>query len=207
MNNKEGYDQWAASYDEMINKTRDLEAIILREIVSAIPFSQALEIGCGTGKNTKWISEHAYHVTAVDFSSEMVNKAKQKIGAGNVDFRQADIRTGWDFADHPFDLITASLILEHVQDLNHIFHEAHKVLKAGGYFYFGELHPFKQYEGSKARFERDGETIVLDCFIHHVSDYFLAAINNNFECVQLKECFDDDQSAIPRLLSMLFRKN
>lgn len=77
MNNRNGYDQWAESYDDIINKTRDLEGLALIEILSHIPFSMVLEIGCGTGKNTEWISEHARQIIAVDFSIEMVNKAKK----------------------------------------------------------------------------------------------------------------------------------
>ncbi|HMJ48789.1 MAG TPA: class I SAM-dependent methyltransferase [Ferruginibacter sp.] len=206
MNNQEGYNQWAATYDTVVNKTRDLEAIAFGEILSTISFSRVLELGCGTGKNTKWLSAHAKNVTAFDFSSEMVNKAKEKCTMHNVTFLQQDISEKWVIAKTPFDLITASLVLEHIKNLDHIFNEATNALKQQGCFYLGELHPFKQYEGSKARFEKNGETLLLDCFTHHISDYFTTALNNGFECIQLKEYFDEKAGGIPRLLSMLFRK-
>lgn len=206
MNNRNGYDQWAESYDDIINKTRDLEGLALIEILSHIPFSMVLEIGCGTGKNTEWISEHARQIIAVDFSIEMVNKAKKKVKKDNIDFRHADITVVWEFENSVFDLVTASLVLEHIQDLDHIFDQAGKVLRTGGYFYIGELHPFKQYEGSKARFEKAGETFILDCYTHHISDYFLGASINDFDCILIKESFDEDRQGVPRVLSLLFRK-
>ena len=74
-------------------------------------------------------------------------------------------------------------------------------------FYFGELHPFKQYQGSKARFETGAGVFELECFVHHVSEFFSAAKNNNFKAAELKEWFDDDdKTQIPRLLTMILEK-
>ena len=75
MNVKESYNIWADQYDSNLNKTWDLEAISLRETLSGIDFENCLEIGCGTGKNTEWLSHKATHITAVDLSEEMLGKA------------------------------------------------------------------------------------------------------------------------------------
>jgi len=97
--------------------------------------------------------------------------------------------------------------LEHVENLDFVFSEAARVLKTSGHFFVSELHPFKQYQGSKARFEKEDELIVLDCFVHHISEFFESATKNNFTCFQLKEWFDNnDQTKIPRLISFLFVK-
>jgi hypothetical protein len=45
---QESYNLWALQYDTNVNKTRDLEAIALRETLRLIPFNNCLEIGCGT---------------------------------------------------------------------------------------------------------------------------------------------------------------
>ena len=55
MNVKEAYKNWSKQYDTNINKTRDLEAISIRNVLSEIKFNTCLEIGCGTGKNTEWL--------------------------------------------------------------------------------------------------------------------------------------------------------
>jgi len=70
-----------------------------------------------------------------------------------------------------------------------------------------ELHPFKQYEGKKARFYRDEETIEVEAFVHHISDFFNAATNNGLTLVNLKEYWhEQDQNKPPRLISFIFRK-
>ncbi len=208
MSVQKAYNEWADHYDSMDNKTRDLERTAKQKTIGAIDFKIVLELGCGTGKNTEWIADKAEKVIAVDFSEEMMEKAKQKIKSGNVQFIQADINKPWGFLTAQPDLITCSLILEHIENLDFIFSEASTILAQNGYFYICELHPFKQYAGSKARFEKNNELHVLDCYTHHFSDYLNVSKDNGFELKLINEWFDnDDRTEIPRLISFLFKKN
>jgi ubiquinone/menaquinone biosynthesis C-methylase UbiE len=206
MNVQQAYNAWSETYDTVENKTRDLEARALRESISGENL-EILEIGCGTGKNTEFLRSIAKHLTGADFSEEMLAKAKAKITAQNVEFRRVDVREDWRFPDRSFDLITCSLALEHIENIDFVFSEARRVLRSGGSFYFGELHPFKQYQGSKARFETGAGVFELECFVHHVEEYFAAAKKNNFAVAELREWFDDDdKTQIPRLLTMILTK-
>jgi ubiquinone/menaquinone biosynthesis C-methylase UbiE len=206
MNIKSAYNQWALQYDSDANKTRDLEALALRNILNNIPFSNCLEIGCGTGKNTEWFVTKTLQVTSVDFSVEMLAKAKQKISTNNVQFIQADIKKDWAFGNG-FDLVSFSLVLEHIENLDDIFAKTNEALKGRGYIYVGELHPFKQYTGTKARFETAEGTQVVECYNHHISEFLDAAKKYNFDLAQLDEYFDDDNNNnIPRILTLLFQK-
>ena len=205
MNNRQAYNDWSATYDTVENKTRDLEARALRESLAGENLD-ILEIGCGTGKNTVRLLTKARKLVGVDFSEEMLARAKEKITDEKVEFRRMDMREGWDFKDESFDLITCSLALEHIENIEFVFAEARRVLRGGGRFYIGELHPFKQYQGSKARFETASGVFELECFVHHISEYFQAGKNNDFQCAGLDEWFDDDdRSNIPRLLTMIFQ--
>lgn len=207
MDTKTLYNQWSETYDDVENKTRDLEKTAGQTMLAAIDGQSVLELGCGTGKNTAWLSKKAEQLLSVDLSEDMMAKAKEKVAAANVRFQQADITLPWGFVTESPDLITCSLILEHIENLGFIFEQAAKVLPAGGHFYICELHPYKQYSGSKARFETGKGVRVLDCFVHHASDYFEAAVANGFTCEILKEWFDgNDRTNPPRLLSFLFRK-
>jgi ubiquinone/menaquinone biosynthesis C-methylase UbiE len=204
---KNAYNQWASQYDTNANKTRDLEAVALRNTLNDIPFTNCLEIGCGTGKNTEWFVTKDTRIKSVDFSEEMLAKAKQKITATNVQFIQADIKNDWAFGNH-FDLVSFSLVLEHIENLDSIFVKINEVLKNGGYIYIGELHPFKQYTGTKARFETTEGTMVLECYNHHISNFIDAGRKYNFDLIELNEHFDDDnKNEIPRILTLLFQKN
>jgi ubiquinone/menaquinone biosynthesis C-methylase UbiE len=207
MDTKTLYNQWSATYDDVENKTRDLEKEAGQKILSSIQFENVLELGCGTGKNTGWLSTKTKRLLAVDLSEDMMARAKEKVSAAHVSFLQADITKAWDFVNEKPDLITCSLILEHIEELAFIFAQAANILQKGGRFYICELHPYKQYSGSKARFEGSDGLQVLECFVHHTSDYFNAAINNNFVCERLDEWFDEgDRTRPPRLISFLFRK-
>lgn len=208
MNIKEAYQEWSEQYDTNDNKTRDLEALALRSVLSTIKFHKVLEFGCGTGKNTIWFEQQAQEVIAADFSEAMMAKAAQKIVTSNVEFVIADINKPWDFTADRFNLISFSLILEHVESIDEIFNKSNKVLQSGGFMYIGEFHPFKQYAGSKARYTTsEGEQIVT-CFTHNVSDFTEAAKKYNFSLLVLEEWFDDnDRTQIPRILSLLFKKN
>ncbi len=207
MDTRDAYNQWSVTYDEVENETRDLEKKVLQKTLSTFDFGLVIEIGCGTGKNTVWIAQKAKWLIAVDFSEKMLEIAKGKITSPKVTFTQADITTPWNFSPAPAELVTCSLILEHISNIDFVFEQAFKLLKPEGKFYVCELHPFKQYSGSKARFERDGKTYMPDCFVHHLSDYINAATHHGFKLRVLEEWFDnDDRSATPRLASFLFEK-
>lgn len=208
MNPKQAYNSWASQYDTNENKTRDLEAMALRNILSTVSFNSVLEIGCGTGKNTEWFLQRAEHITGVDLSEEMLSKAKEKIQSTKVGFIQADINSEWEFTARTFDLISFSLVLEHIENLDHIFKEVYKKLNEDGLVYIGELHPFKQYTGSKARFETEQGLQIVQCYDHNISDFIQSAKKYGLKLTGLDEYFDnDDKTSIPRILTLLLRKS
>lgn len=206
---QEAYNLWAEQYDTNANRTRDLEAVSLRETLQNFQFTNCLEIGCGTGKNTEWLLTIANNIVAVDLSEEMLSKAKSKISTDKVNFIQANIMDEWTFAaDKIFDLVTFSLVLEHIEDLDKIFEKLKQVTMPNAFVYIGELHPFKQYNGTKARFETENGLEIVTCFNHNISDFALAAENNGFKIICLREYFDDnDRTRIPRILTLLLQKH
>lgn len=207
MKPEQAYDSWASQYDTNDNKTRDLEAIALRNTLSTVSFSNVLEIGCGTGKNIEWFLQKAEHIIGVDLSEEMLSKAKEKIQSPKVEFIQTDINNGWDFTKRTFDLVSFSLVLEHIENLDHIFKEAYKKLNEQGLIYIGELHPFKQYNGSKARFETEQGLQIVQCYNHNISDFIQSAKKYGLKLIELDEYFDNyDNTSIPRILTLLLQK-
>jgi ubiquinone/menaquinone biosynthesis C-methylase UbiE len=207
MNIQQAYNTWSGNYDTVVNKTRDLEALALRELLAAVSPNNILEFGCGTGKNTEWLLTKTLALTAVDFSADMLAKAKEKITAPHVQFVHADIQQPWHFVTTPYDLVTCSLVLEHIAQLPPVFEKVAAALRPGGLFYMGELHPFKQYTGSKAKFDTANGVFELDCFVHHFSDFTDAAQAAGLNVVIVKEYFDDNvRNNEPRILSILFQK-
>lgn len=208
MDTQNAYNEWSETYDSDENLTRDLDQQVTRSLLGGLQFDSILEIGCGTGKNTVFLSQIGRTVHAVDFSHGMIARAKEKVLAENVRFSMMDITHPWDFEDRSFDLIVCNLVLEHIQDLSFVFAEAARTLHPGGKFFLNELHPFKQYDGKKARFYRDNEQIEVDAFVHHISDFLDAADKNNLALVKLNEYWHEaDQHKLPRIISFLFERH
>ncbi len=207
MDVQKAYNIWADKYDSNLNKTRDLEGFALRDNLHKLKFNSCLEIGCGTGKNTEWLLTKSNEILAVDLSDKMLAAAKEKIKSEKVNFVQADINQIWEFTNKKFDIITFSLVLEHIENLDFIFQQAAKFCNENGIIYVGELHPYKQYSGTKARFETKEGLQIVNCFNHNISDFVLPAKKYGFEILDIKEYFDDnDRNSMPRILVLIFRK-
>ncbi len=207
MNIEKAYNIWADQYDSNSNKTRDLDTKSTIETLNKFDFSKVIELGCGTGKNTNYLLKKADKIIGLDFSQEMLNKAKAKIQDERAEFQKADLTAEWNIENDYADLITCSLVLEHIKDLDFVFNQANKKLKNDGIFFISELHPFKQYSGSKAKFETENGTQELETYVHHISEYLNVATENGFELVELKEWFDEENKfGIPRLIGIVLRK-
>jgi malonyl-CoA O-methyltransferase len=204
------YDDWSLTYESVENRTRDLAAQAMRQQALALQDRDLLEIGCGTGLNTGYLAEHCRSVVALDFSVGMLNRARANVSASNVRFIESDIRRRWSADDAAFDLIVSALVLEHIENLPHIFSEAARVLRPGGEFLIFELHPFRQLQGSQAQFKRTDadEVVLIPAYLHSISDFVNTSLECGFHLLRIDEWLDaKDQvkTGIPRLLSLRLR--
>ncbi|HIP49692.1 MAG TPA: class I SAM-dependent methyltransferase [Lutibacter sp.] len=207
MSIKKAYNSWSKIYDTNVNKTRDLDKEVTIKTLSEYTFDRVLELGSGTGKNTEYLLQQSIDITCLDFSEEMMAIAREKVKNPIVKFVKTDLNKEWEVSNDFFDLVTCSLTLEHIQDLDTIFKQAYKKLKHQGKFFICELHPIKQYLGSKARYETDDGIQELEVYTHHTTDYIDSAKKQGFKLLELKEWFDADlENKIPRLISFVFQK-
>jgi len=199
------YNAWAFQYDEDINPTRDLDKKVTIESLSNINFLEVLELGCGTGKNSEWLVTRAHRLVGLDFSKNMLERAKNKIKSDKATFIRTDLNENWPVKDNSFDLAVINLTLEHIEDLNHIFNSLFNKLSEGGKCFVSELHPKRQLAGSKAKFFNMGEEFVLDAFLHDEEDYVQSAERSGLTLRVKKDHFDNERG-VPRLISFLFEK-
>lgn len=97
--------------------------------------------------------------------------------------------------------------MEHIENLEHIFNEVANHIVPGGHIYIGELHPFKQYSGTKARFDIEEGQQMVTCFNHNISDFTKSAKKYGFVIADINEYFDhNDRNTIPRILTILLKK-
>ena len=207
MNIQKAYDHWSATYNSDENRTRDLDRTVTEKTLAHWQCKSILEIGCGTGKNTRLLSQIGEKVHAVDFSEGMLSLARKKLKPSNVTFSLADITHPWHCDNASVDLVVCNLVLEHIENLAFIFSEAFRVLIPGGHFFICELHPFRQYQGTQANFQAAHGTIEIQAFVHHISDFLDAARTSGFRLKEFKEWWHDtDQNKLPRLVSFMFKK-
>ncbi|MGH2817139.1 MAG: class I SAM-dependent methyltransferase [Actinomycetota bacterium] len=112
----EYYDRRAPEYDATSISPGDPLAPFMTDVETALhrfaPRGTVLEIGCGTGKRTEWLLEHAHSVTALDASAAMLERARRNVG---------DVRVHWVLADafrwepvHRYDVVFFAFWLSHV---------------------------------------------------------------------------------------------
>jgi malonyl-CoA O-methyltransferase len=204
-NPRDAYDRWAAQYDTDANDTRDLNAEVLRKQTFIEEDDAVLELGCGTGLNTEWLTAQAGHVVATDVSDEMLARARERLIPDAVTLQTLDVTEPWPFDAGRFNVAVATLVLEHVEALGPVFREARRVLRDGGTFYLAELHPYRQYGGTQAHFEDEatGETVVIDAFTHPVSKFVNAGVEAGFAVREMGEWWAEGDE-MPRLLTIRF---
>lgn len=204
------YDRWAHQYDSDANRTRDLDAHVLRTVGVRIAGRRVLELGCGTGKNTAWLAAGAQSLVALDVSAGMLTRARERVRDAHVRFVRHDIRDPWPAAAGSVDLVVGNLVLEHVENLASVYREAARVLRCGGQLLFCELHPERQRRGGQAHFTdaRDGALVVVPAFRHTVPELVNDGIAAGLRLMQLGEWTEDDAGGDdpPRLVSLLFEK-
>lgn len=89
-----------------------------------------LFVGVGTGADLAFIP-HEVNVTAIDYSSEMLQKAKDKYKNPSITFQQMDAQQ-LTFSSLSFDVVVASLILSVVPDAEQALKEMTRVVKPKG---------------------------------------------------------------------------
>lgn len=206
----EAYSEWSSTYDRDRNRTRDLDEKVSRDLLGSLRFNLAVEIGCGTGKNTALLAQISSRVVAIDFSTGMIEKAKERIsqqGVSNVSFHVADITQPWPIENASAELVACNLVLEHIENIETVFAEASRCLISKGTFLVSELHPFRQYQGTKAIFSRDQGTTRIQAFVHHISDFLNAARMSSFSLTRFDEFWhEEDEGKPPRLVTLMFEK-
>jgi 2-polyprenyl-3-methyl-5-hydroxy-6-metoxy-1,4-benzoquinol methylase len=228
------YNEWAETYDQVENRTRDLAGDVLRQVslgprAPSLPMSAQreierpgpgnlklagqfiIEVGCGTGRNTEWLAQFgAREIVGLDFSEAMLARARVRVADERVRFVQHDVRESWPLGNALADLVVVMLVLEHVEHLPPIFAEAARVMNTAGELFICELHPMRQLLGGQAQFTsaQTGTRQLVPAFLHDVSDYVNVGLSAGLELTHLGEWRDEGAAPeeLPRLLSLRFRK-
>ncbi|CAN7549678.1 class I SAM-dependent methyltransferase [Rossellomorea sp. LjRoot5] len=126
------YKLWSPVYDRIFNTGKFLEA--RQKLFLHPPFhphQRILFVGVGTGADLELLSHTQFQITAIDYSSDMLQKAKDKFKDTKIDFIQMDAQQ-MSLAENSFDAVVGSLILSVVPDPDRCMKEIIRVLKPQG---------------------------------------------------------------------------
>jgi len=100
------------------------------------PDSEVLEMGCGTGSTALAHAPHVKHILATDISPGMIDIAKGKAQAGQIENITFETRTvdDHDIAESRYDVIMALNLLHLLKDPEAAIGTAFRGLKPGGVF-------------------------------------------------------------------------
>ena len=119
-------------YDKFFNSGIFLSA--RKQIFQSISFNnkqKILFVGVGTGADLELINYSDLDITAIDYSPDMLGKARKKFKNSTITFLEMDAQN-MQFDNESFDYVIASLILSVVPDANKCLEEMTRVLKQEG---------------------------------------------------------------------------
>lgn len=129
-------DEWLKFYkhnDDLVKKGgEDYFDILNEKIINADTY--ALDIGCGTGRWTKYLSAKVGFIEVVDPSPAIFAADKLLEAIKNVRLSQASIET-LPFADETFDFVMSIGVLHHIPDTRKALNDCVKKVKSEGYFF------------------------------------------------------------------------
>jgi ubiquinone/menaquinone biosynthesis C-methylase UbiE len=195
---RSGYDRWATVYDHDVNPLIGLEGPVVRKALGDVRGLAVLDLGCGTGRHALWLAEMGARVTAVDMSRGMLDEARRKPGAKEVEFIIHDLHEALPLDEGRFDFVVSGLVLEHLQKLDGFFGEAYRVLKAGGRAVVSAMHPAMFLRGAHARFTdpTSGEVVQPGSLPHSMSAFVMAGTRAGFGLTNLEEFSPDAEFAV-----------
>ena len=159
--NRQAHDESAAEYDRLAREYRWFgpEALFGLCFEYVQPGERLLAIGIGTGLCAfPFANKAGLQIFGLDASLEMLDVCRSKGIA--ADLKQFDIRTRpWPYPDGYFDHVIACGMLHFLDDLDPIFQQAARVVRAGGLFAFTTKAPLPEHEPEAHASEYSTEVI------------------------------------------------
>lgn len=196
---REGYDRWAATYDTMGNWLLALEEPEVDRALAEVHGRDVLDVGTGTGRHAIRLAAAGARVVALDFSDEMLAKARAKPGAERVRWVVHDVSSALPLADRSFDRVLAALLLEHIapERLVAFFGELGRVIRPDGRIVVTAMHPAMFLKGVSANFHDDEGEIRPRSYVATLSEYVMGAVEAGLRISALSE-HTVDQALVER---------
>jgi SAM-dependent methyltransferase len=188
---REGYREWAETYEEVVQDEMDLRLLARIETVNWAAAGRVLDLACGTGRVGVWLrAQGVRRLDGLDFTPEMLAGAEAKRVYDRL--IQADmLNTGLPAAS--YDLVLEVLADEHLKELSPLYREAARLAAPAGFFVIVGYHPHFLMNGIPTHFKRrDGEPVAIESYVHLFSDHAKAAHGAGWTLAEMDEGLVDD---------------
>jgi len=187
------YSVFNESYQEMKGYVEEadlnLGCGVPTEYAAMKPGDSVIDLGCGAGNDcfvARAIVGAEGHVTGLDFTDEMLEKAKKNartLGFDNVEFVKGDIEK-IPLGDHLFDVAISNCVLNLVPDKEKAFGEILRILKPGGHFCVSDI----VLKGELTPGIRDAAVLYAGCVSGalQMEDYLEVIEKAGFDNVEVK---------------------
>lgn len=190
---REGYGEWARTYEQTVLDEMDLELLEGLETVDWCEPRRILDLACGTGRIGVWLRRHgseAQELEGVDLTAEMLGVARTKQVYSKL--HRADV-TSTGLPGGSFDLCVQSLADEHLPELPPLYREVARLTCDGGTFVLVGYHPHFLMAGMPTHFDREpGEPVTIRSYVHLLSDHVKAAQAHGWSLLEMDERLVDD---------------
>lgn len=132
----------------------------LEKILPDLSGKTVLDLGCGYGWHCRYAAEHgASDVLGIDISRRMLETAREKNSAGQIEYRQTAMED-LSFTDGSFDIVFSSLAFHYVKDFTPLAASISRWLTPGGSFVFSVEHPvFTAYGNQDWYYDESGNIL------------------------------------------------
>ncbi len=187
-----GYGEWVATYEDTVQDAMDIALFDRLTTPRWKAATRALDLGCGTGRTGAWLRDNGVTaIDGIDVTPQMLALTEQR-GAHDR-LVEGDV-TATGLPDETYDLLTASLIDEHLSDLGPLYREAARVATADATFALVTFHPhFIMSSGMPTHFtSASGEHLAITTTVHLVSDHITAGLDAGWQLAEMREAVIDD---------------
>ncbi|MFA7709422.1 MAG: class I SAM-dependent methyltransferase [archaeon] len=214
-NTKKMYNKFGEAYQKERYYNQYVEIPNMLKTVKNIKGKKLLDVGCGAGIHIKAYSKKGAKCSGMDISETMIAQAKKN--NPKIEFKVGTV-TKLPYKANSFDVVTCSLCLDYVKDLNNAFKEINKVLKKGGLLYYSYESPVRcvreDYEDENYKIRAMGKfvdkkrnkTIYLGVnkriaetewfpgmklvsYCYPITTNLRALVKNNLELIDLVDCY------------------
>lgn len=135
------WDNAAAAFadDQEMSEFADSNKTVIGARFQRLNGERVLDLGCGYGWYTDFFARIGANAVGVDGSEKMIEIARERYP--NLEFTLADIEKPLPYTDECFDIVFSNQVLMDIENTNFVISECERVLKSGGVFYFGIVHP------------------------------------------------------------------